>query len=65
MKTSVHSEIGKLEGVIVHTPGSEVENMTPENIAKMPPAAQEQTRIVVAMIKQMRNVPPSNIDAAW
>jgi len=31
MKTRVHSEIGKLEGVIVHTPGSEVENMTPEN----------------------------------
>ncbi len=31
MKTSVHSEIGKLEGVIIHTPGSEVENMTPEN----------------------------------
>jgi arginine deiminase len=31
MKTCVHSEIGKLEGVIVHTPGAEVENMTPEN----------------------------------
>jgi len=31
MKTSINSEIGKLEGVIVHTPGSEVENMTPEN----------------------------------
>ncbi len=31
MKTSVHSEIGKLEGVILHTPGSEVENMTPAN----------------------------------
>lgn len=31
MKTAVHSEIGKLEAVIVHTPGSEVENMTPEN----------------------------------
>lgn len=31
MKTSVHSEIGKLEGVVIHTPGSEVENMTPEN----------------------------------
>ncbi len=31
MKTCVHSEIGKLEGVIIHTPGSEVENMTPEN----------------------------------
>ncbi len=26
----VHSEIGELEGVIIHTPGSEVENMTPE-----------------------------------
>ncbi len=31
MKTCVHSEIGKLEGVIIHSPGSEVENMTPEN----------------------------------
>lgn len=31
MKTCVHSEIGKLEGVIIHTPGPEVENMTPEN----------------------------------
>ncbi len=28
-KTRVYSEIGKLEGVILHTPGSEVENMTP------------------------------------
>lgn len=31
MNTTINSEIGKLEGVIVHTPGSEVENMTPEN----------------------------------
>lgn len=31
MKTRINSEIGKLEGVILHTPGSEVENMTPEN----------------------------------
>lgn len=31
MRTNVNSEIGKLEGVIIHTPGSEVENMTPEN----------------------------------
>lgn len=31
MKTGVHSEIGKLEGVILHQPGSEVENMTPAN----------------------------------
>lgn len=31
MQVSVTSEIGELEGVILHTPGSEVENMTPEN----------------------------------
>jgi arginine deiminase len=31
MKTFINSEFGKLEGVIVHTPGPEVENMTPEN----------------------------------
>lgn len=31
MKTAIHSEFGKLEGVIIHRPGSEVENMTPEN----------------------------------
>ena len=31
MKTCIHSEFGQLEGVIVHNPGSEVENMTPEN----------------------------------
>jgi len=30
----VNSEIGKLEGVILHTPGSEVENMTPETVQK-------------------------------
>ena len=28
---NVNSEIGKLNGVIVHVPGAEVENMTPEN----------------------------------
>ncbi len=28
---NVNSEIGELEGVILHSPGSEVENMTPEN----------------------------------
>ncbi len=31
MKTCIQSEFGKLEGVIIHQPGSEVENMTPEN----------------------------------
>ena len=31
MSVNVTSEIGKVEGVIVHTPGKEVENMTPQN----------------------------------
>ncbi|SMO64856.1 arginine deiminase [Saccharicrinis carchari] len=31
IQTSVYSEIGEIEGVILHTPGSEVENMTPGN----------------------------------
>jgi len=31
MKTCINSEIGKLRGVIIHQPGSEVENMTPQN----------------------------------
>lgn len=31
MKINVNSEIGDIEGVIVHTPGSEIENMTPQN----------------------------------
>lgn len=30
-QADINSEIGKLEGVILHTPGSEVENMTPGN----------------------------------
>lgn len=30
-KIDVSSEIGMLQGVIIHTPGHEVENMTPEN----------------------------------
>ena len=31
MKPGIHSETGKLEGVILHRPGPEVENMTPVN----------------------------------
>lgn len=31
---NVESEIGELEAVIIHTPGPEVENMTPENAAR-------------------------------
>ncbi|MGM0565334.1 MAG: arginine deiminase family protein [Bacteroidota bacterium] len=34
LKSNVYSEIGKLEGVIIHTPGREVENMTPRNAEK-------------------------------
>jgi arginine deiminase len=33
-KIEIQSEIGQLEGVILHTPGSEVENMTPVNAQK-------------------------------
>ena len=31
MKVNIFSEIGELEGVIVHHPGNEIENMTPQN----------------------------------
>ncbi len=31
MKVKITSDIGKLNGVIIHTPGKEVENMTPES----------------------------------
>ncbi|MGD9976962.1 MAG: arginine deiminase family protein [Bacteroidales bacterium] len=31
LTVNIQSEIGELEGVILHTPGAEVENMTPEN----------------------------------
>lgn len=34
MKVDIRSEIGTLEGVILHTPGPEVENMTPESTQK-------------------------------
>lgn len=31
LPVNIRSEIGELEGVILHTPGNEVENMTPKN----------------------------------
>jgi arginine deiminase len=31
MKVNINSEIGNLQGVIIHHPGSEIENMTPQN----------------------------------
>lgn len=33
-KVNIRSEIGELEGVIIHTPGPEVENMTPDSSRK-------------------------------
>ena len=33
-KVDIRSEIGELEGVIIHTPGPEVENMTPDSSQK-------------------------------
>lgn len=34
IQVNINSEIGELEYVITHTPGAEVENMTPENAAR-------------------------------
>lgn len=34
IQININSEIGQLESVITHTPGPEVENMTPENAAR-------------------------------
>ena len=34
MKIRIHSEIGRLEGVLIHTPGPEVESMTPETVER-------------------------------
>ena len=31
LSVDIRSEIGELKSVILHTPGAEVENMTPEN----------------------------------
>ncbi len=32
--THIYSEIGELESVLIHSPGQEVENMTPENVER-------------------------------
>lgn len=34
LNLTINSEVGKLKGVIIHTPGEELENMTPENAEK-------------------------------
>lgn len=34
IQIKVNSEVGELEGVILHTPGPEIENMTPRNVER-------------------------------
>lgn len=34
LKINVHSETGRLEAVLLHSPGAEVENMTPQNVQR-------------------------------
>ena len=34
LKIDVQSEIGKLNAVLLHRPGAEVENMTPNNVQR-------------------------------
>lgn len=34
LKIDVHSEIGRLDAVLLHRPGAEVENMTPRNVQR-------------------------------
>ena len=34
LKIEVQSEIGKLNAVLLHRPGAEVENMTPNNVQR-------------------------------
>lgn len=34
LKIEIHSEIGRLDAVLLHRPGAEVENMTPRNVQR-------------------------------
>ena len=34
VEINVHSEIGTLDAVLLHRPGTEVENMTPRNVQR-------------------------------
>ena len=34
LRINVRSEIGRLEAVMLHSPGAEVENMTPRNVQR-------------------------------
>ncbi len=59
LNINIRSEIGELEGVILHTPGSEVENMTPKNaeralysdILNLPVAKKEYNQLSGALSK--------------
>ncbi len=34
LKINIQSEIGALDAVLLHSPGAEVENMTPRNVQR-------------------------------
>lgn len=59
MNVNVFSEIGQLEGVIIHQPGPEIENMTPVNaeralysdILNLPVAAKDYTQFEGVLMK--------------
>jgi len=55
-KIDVRSEIGKLEGVLLHTPGREVENMTPGNVERALYSDILNLSVVSKEYSQMRDV---------
>jgi len=63
LKIQIESEVGELEGVILHTPGSEVENMTPENAERALysdilnlSVAQKEYSLLCGVLEQVTNV---------
>ncbi len=55
-KVEINSEIGELESVILHTPGREVENMTPENVERALYSDILNLSVVSKEYSQMRDV---------
>ncbi len=56
MEINVASEIGQLEGVIIHSPGREVENMTPQNAERALYSDILNLSVVTAEYKQFKMV---------
>lgn len=52
----VQSEIGQLEGVILHVPGNEIENMTPENVERALYSDILNLSVVMSEYKQLQGV---------